>query len=240
METENTKENEFYSEDQREYDEYNQRKKQVFKTERDKGFILNEDGTVNTITKLWPSVQFFKQKFYEEHFDSETIRNFELIGNIKGDYVQDYSRSFKDENEKMGSPEIEYRKDVVKFNVCWIVKVTFMSVFNTPDEKIYYIVFRHKFFNRWDNTYYENAKKYFDRDGITLKTDILEHAMNQNKVEISTLVLVTGNTKIYYTPMKEVLDLAQRKIGIFTDKWNQVCVGIPKEIMLEEDVNKYN
>jgi hypothetical protein len=202
-----------------------------------RGFVM--DGQrVKAITKLYAALQWFKKDFGERNQDSDKIRGFDLISSIKGDYIQNYTQSYKDEDSSIPNS----RKDITKFNICWVVKVTFISVFGSEDIRYYYIVFRKTFFNRWANTYYENATKYFNHDGITLKVDVINHALppHNDVISTSTLVLVTGDTKIYYISMEDVFDLASTKLGIFTDKWNQVCVGIPKSLMKEEDLNKFD
>ncbi len=221
METGNTSQNEF------EYVEEQTKKEFVPERQQDSGFKINEHGVVSSITKLYAALMWFKKCFGEVNRDSDKITKFEVVDNVKGDFVQNYSQP---------------NGRVTKFNICWVVKVTFKSVFGTPDERFYFVIFRKKFFNRWANTYYEGLNKYFGQDGITIKTDVLEKSRNfysRNISHISSLVVVAGNTRVYYMPMKDLIQLSQ-KIGIITDKWNQVCVGIPKSLMSEEDVNKYN
>ncbi len=219
-----------YDEEQDEEIEFKQRQTNM-------GFEMDGE-RVKSITKLYAALQWFKKDFGERH--SDKIRGFDLISSIKGDYIQNYTRSYKDD-DGIESITPSTRKDITKFTLCWVVKVTFVSVFGTEDVKYYYVVFRKSFFSRWANIYYENARSHFNHDGITLKVDVINHALppKQDTIAISTLVLVTGDTKIYYIPMEDVYQLATTKLGIFTDKWNQVCVGIPKSLMKEKDMNKF-
>lgn len=190
------------------------------------GYTLDEKGNVKEISSLYAAAQWFKKKFIESNMDANKISKIEFSGQIKGDFIKDYT-----------NPVLE--GDTTKFTICWIMSVTFNSIFGIPDKRYYYIIFRKNWFNRWANTYFDSANKYFNQDGITIKMDILNHCWHLIRQDISALVLVTGDTNIYYMTMADAIKTF-RKLGAVTDKYNQNITGLPKSTFkLNEDVFTY-
>lgn len=199
---------------------------------------VNIEEEIQPPTSLYSSVKFFQQKFLEKNKDNYIINGFSVVDRIEGDFITDYT---KDANYKEGGNE---RKDINKFTICWVVEVPIVHQLGIADSRYYYVVYRANWFNRWANIYYPSAKKYHNQDGITLKVDIITNSLScfnkSNISKISTLVFVTQPSLIYYISMEDVLQLSDKKLGIFTDKWNQVCVGIPKSSFSLDDPTKFS
>lgn len=188
---------------------------------------MDDNGNVVELKSLWAAAKYFEKKFREYHLDTYNIYSFKAVDRIEGDFITDYSTTIE-----------EQQKQTRKFNICWVFQTQFYNKLHIMDSKYYYIIYRNKWFNRWANIYYQNARRYFDKEGITVKVDILRDTYGRG-IEQCTLVLLTGNCEIFYLPMKDVYTLANTKLGIFTDKWNQLCLGIPKEKFLLSDPNNY-
>lgn len=217
----------------------------------------NEDIKI-TPDSLYKSVLYFKSIFVEKHKSNPLINGFKIVDKIDGDFITDYTKSFSKnidntvikeedidkaiESEKPHKGLTSKRDDIIRRPVCWVIEIPIVHPLGIVDHKYYYIVYRKKWFNRWANIYYKSTTRYFNKEGITIVTDILKNSLccyNKTNInKISTLVFVTTDG-VYYIPMEEVFKLS-RKIGIFTDKWNQVCVGIPRSSFLLEDPTKYD
>ena len=220
--------------------------------------LINHRQVAPPIKNIYEAVDHFKKAFETENGDNPRYRKFEVVDRIMGDHTMDYTKSYsktinrsenagedtlKKERERTDVYRVE-RQDIKKFVQCWVIRVTYLSGLGIRDHRYYYVVRRERFFNRWANTLYERAKKHFDKDGITLKTDIIIHSLKNpltmtDTSEISTLVLVMGNSDIYYMNLDKINRLAAKGLGVVTDKWNQQVVGIPKDEFSLKDVNIY-
>lgn len=193
------------------------------------GYEMDKNGNVIKITNLYASTKYFENIFRKENIDNEQITGFKVVEKIQGDYITDYTNA-----------DPLAVTDVKKFTICYVIEVRFMSTFGTLDSKYYYVIYRSKWYNRWANVSYPSLKKYQNKDGVTIKTDILIDSEMRKAQDMSTLVLcIGGECKLYYIKMRDILNL-EDKIGIFTDKWNQQCVGIPKDMFSFEDPNNNN
>lgn len=198
------------------------------------GYKLDENNKVVALENLYPAVRYFEKTFREQALDVMSIYSFKMKDYIEGDYISNYT-----------SPD---SNDIKKFKICWIGEVKFKPkqegnllehMYNVKnDTHYYYIIFRKRWYNKWANNYYESLPRYHDKDGITVKIDIFLDAVDNNRNAKSTLVLITGDCKIYYIPMLEAAKFGD-KIGIVTDKWNQQIIGLPKEMFSETDPNEY-
>lgn len=226
------------------------------------GYEVDSGGEVTRVTSLSAALKWFQKSFEEDHYDDVRFRKFDVVDQVKGDFVMDYTTSHsrhvnQDKNEITDlnveweksmvkkNPNMTKRYDIRRFTVCWVVGVKYISPLSTIEKRYYYVVYRNKWYNKWANNLYPFAKKWFNKDGITLKADILMHSMRNPDADhmdvsgASTLVLVTENLEIFYASMDKINKLAAKNLGIVTDKWNQQVVGIPRDEFSVEDVNNY-
>src|SRR3982751_3145593 len=223
------------------------------------GYEMDGEKVVR-IKTLYAALQWFKKKFEEENYDNPKFRHFEIVDQIKGNYIMDYTKSYsKDVNKSGGELPDEQllekernrdssrteRYDIRKFPICWVVAVTVISPLSMKEKRYYYVMKIGKWYSRWANNLYPSAKKHFNKEGFTLNTSVLLHSLRnpqhglENTTSISTLVIVTEDLDIFYINMDKANRLGGKGLGVVTDKWNQSVVGIPKSEFSDKDVNDY-
>lgn len=216
------------------------------------GYTLDKDGNVSSLTSLYAATKYFEKKFRERTIDLESVYKFSLVDFIEADHIQDYSKDYTNnrapEDDRAQNEPI-VRTDIVKKKICWVGQVLYKNTVGRLDEHVpvkdrtfdrhfYYITFRKYWFRRWATNYYPTLPRFRDKDGITLHIDVPYHAVQNKQDRVSTLVIVTGDLKIYYMPIYDIRKWSD-KVGLKTDKWNQTVIGIPKTMLLEQDPNVY-
>ena len=189
------------------------------------------------IPNLDTSVLHFTSSF----LDNEPLVNLRDAGIVKPEYEPLSDKYYKKEME-IGDPDNEYaclvrKQEYRRFKsdkpVSIIRRKEITNALGCDDDYYYYIIYRSKWLNSWYKSF--RLDKYKRKEGIYIPFNILKH-IDRNKLEqISEVVLVMGDSSIFYSKSTDVLNFFRKnKMPLVVNSYGLMQTCLPKEIFKEK------